>query len=64
VIKVCGNPETYARMAENMDIDAGTIITGRRTIAEVGEEILAQICATASGELTKAEDLGHSEFHI
>jgi altronate hydrolase len=64
VIKVCGNPETYARMAENMDINAGAIITGRRTIADVGEEILGRIWATASGELTKAEDLGHMEFHI
>jgi altronate hydrolase len=64
VIKVCGNPETYARMAENMDVDAGAIVTGQRTIAEVGEEILDTICATAAGELTKAEDLGHVEFHI
>lgn len=28
VIKVCGNPETYARMSENMDINAGAIVTG------------------------------------
>ncbi len=34
------------------------------SLAEVGEEILAQICATAAGELNKAEELGHFEFHI
>ncbi len=47
-----------------MDVDAGSIITGRRTIVEAGMEILSRICATASGESTKAEELGHSEFHI
>jgi altronate hydrolase len=64
VIKVCGNPETYARMSDNMDIDAGAIVEGRKSIGEVGEEILANIVATARGELTRAEDLGHFEFHI
>lgn len=64
VIKVCGNPETYARMSDNMDIDAGAIVEGRKSIGDVGEEILAQIVATAQGELTRAEDLGHFEFHI
>ena len=64
VIKVCGNPETYARMRDNMDIDAGAIVEGRSSIGDVGEAILAGIVATAQGELTRAEDLGHFEFHI
>jgi altronate dehydratase large subunit len=64
VIKVCGNPETYARMSDNMDSDAGAIVEGRKSISEVGEEILARIVSTAQGQLTRAEDLGHFEFHI
>jgi altronate dehydratase large subunit len=64
VIKVCGNPETYARMSENMDVNAGAIITGERTLAEVGDEIFARIASTAAGALTKNEELGHFEFHI
>ncbi|MGI8476757.1 MAG: UxaA family hydrolase, partial [Thermomicrobiales bacterium] len=64
VIKACGNPETYARMSENMDIDAGTIVTGHRTVAEVGDEILARILAVAAGSPTKNEELGHFEFHV
>jgi len=64
VIKVCGNPETYARMSENMDINAGAIITGERTLAEVGDEIFSRIAETAAGTLTKNEELGHFEFHI
>ena len=64
VLKVCGNPETYARMSENMDINAGTIVTGEKTLTEVGDEIFAAILATAAGIETKAEELGHFEFHI
>lgn len=64
VVKVCGNPETYARMADNMDVNAGAIVAGERTIAEVGAEIVAAIAVTAAGRPTRAEELGHFEFHI
>ncbi len=64
VIKVCGNPETFAKMHDNMDIDAGAIVTGEQTIAEVGEAILSSVLETAAGTLTRAEELGHFEFHI
>lgn len=64
VLKVCGNPETYARMTENMDVNAGAIVTGDKTLSEVGDEIYAAILATAAGAETKAEELGHFEFHI
>jgi altronate dehydratase len=29
VIKVCANPETFKRMEEDMDVDAGRILEGR-----------------------------------
>lgn len=64
VIKVCGNPETFKNMSDNMDINAGTIMTGERSIVEVGEEIFAMIPSTAEGSPTRAEELGHFEFHI
>jgi altronate hydrolase len=64
VIKVCGNPETFTRMSENMDINAGAIITGDRTLSEIGDEIFARIIETANGTFTKNEELGHFEFHI
>lgn len=61
VIKITGNPRTYARMQENLDINAGTVITGEKSLQEVGEEIYREILAVASGKLTKAEVLGHDE---
>ena len=40
VVKVCANPETYRRMSEDMDVDAGRILEGRATLAEVAAEIV------------------------
>lgn len=61
VIKITGNPRTFERMKENIDINAGTIILGQKTLQEVGEEIYREILAVASGKMSKAEVLGHDE---
>jgi len=62
VIKICGNPLTYRRMEDNMDINAGAIIEGEKTVAEVGRQIFDEVLAVANGKLTKAELLGHDEY--
>lgn len=61
VIKITGNPRTFERMKENIDINAGTIILGQKTLQDVGEEIYREILAVASGKMSKAEVLGHDE---
>jgi len=61
VIKITGNPRTYQRMHENIDINAGTVITGEKSLQQMGEEIYQEILAVASGKLSKAEVLGHDE---
>ena len=62
VIKVCANPETYQRMADDMDVDAGRILEGRATLDDVGREIHDLILTVANGAPTKSEALGHQEF--
>jgi altronate hydrolase len=62
VIKVCANPDTWKRMADDMDVDAGRILEGRATLPEVGREIYDLVGRVASGEATKSESLGHQEF--
>ncbi len=62
VIKVCANPETYALLSEDMDIDAGRILTGRGTLDDVAEEICGLVAEVAAGRLTASESLGHREF--
>jgi len=64
VIKVTGNPETYRRMEDDIDINAGTIIEGVESIREVGERIFNLVIQVASGRKTKAELLGYREFAI
>ncbi len=59
VIKICGNPNTYARMSYDMDLNAGRIITGEKTIEEVGEEAFAQLLSVLSGAMTKNEALSY-----
>ena len=62
VVKICANPETYRRMADDMDVDAGRILEGHAELAEVGEEIAAIVLGLAAGGRTRSEELGHQEF--
>ena len=55
VVKICGNPITYPRMEQDMDLNAGLIITGDKTIEQVGEEAFVKALRTLSGEMTKNE---------
>lgn len=62
VIKVCANPETHARLADDMDVNAGLVLTGEATLDLVGARIRAAIADTCSGAETRSEALGHQEF--
>ncbi|MEM8590378.1 MAG: UxaA family hydrolase [Pseudomonadota bacterium] len=62
VIKVCANPVTYRKLEEDMDVDAGAILEGRRTLDQVGQEIFDLTQTVANGTATKSEALGHAEF--
>lgn len=62
VIKVCANPDTFRRMSDDMDVDAGRILSAGATLDEVGREIFDLIGEVAQGRPTKSEDLGHQEF--
>jgi altronate hydrolase len=62
VIKVATNTNTFKRMRDNMDINAGLIADGDSTVPAVGQEMYDMILRVASGERTCAERLGHQEF--
>jgi altronate hydrolase len=61
VIKVCANPETYNNLSEDMDVNAGKVINGEASVAQVGDEIFDLVCQVANGKQTKSEALGHQE---
>lgn len=62
VIKIASNSNTYRRMTDNMDVNAGAIADGEKSIEQVGRDIFDLLLRVASGERTCAERLGHKEF--
>jgi altronate hydrolase len=62
VLKIASNSHTYRRMQDNMDINAGAIADGEKSVQDVGREIFEMLLRVASGEKTCAERLGHHEF--
>ncbi len=64
VIKICANPETYRRLSEDMDINAGRILEGVASLDQVGHEIYDLILSVAAGKETASESLGHREFSL
>lgn len=62
VIKIASNSQTYRRMRDHMDINAGRIADGEASVLEVGREIFELLLRVASGEQTAAERMGHKEF--
>lgn len=64
LLKVTGNGATFRALAEDMDFDAGRVLTGEITLTDAGRELAALVAQTAAGEPTKPERLGHREYFI
>lgn len=62
-LKVATNSKLMKRMNDILDFDAGPVITGGRSVAQVGEDLLEMCLATASGDyVPKAVSLGQDDF--
>jgi len=64
VIKITGNPETYLRMEDDIDINAGSIIEGNDTIEKIGFKTLQLVGRICDGDQTKSELNNYSEIGI
>jgi altronate hydrolase len=62
VLKIATNSDTFRRMRDNMDVNAGRIADGEATVQTVGREIFDLLLEVASGRRTCAEQMGHQEF--
>jgi altronate hydrolase len=62
-IKVATNTPLFEHMIDDMDIDAGVILSGT-SVEAVGRQIFEEILAVASGQKTKSEEngVGEDEF--
>jgi altronate hydrolase len=63
VLKISTNSGLAGRMPDIIDIDAGSIISGKTTTEQMAEVILDRVIQVASGEArTKAEILAQDDF--
>lgn len=64
VIKITGNSTTYSHMEEDMDFDAGRVLSGKCSQEELTLELAGLVAKVASGMLSKSEKWGHKEYFI
>jgi len=57
-LKLATNTTMYRRMEEDMDINCGEVLDENLSIDDMGARIFDKVVRTASGELTKSEELG------
>ncbi len=62
VLKIATNSNTFRRIRDNMDINAGRIADGESTVEDLGREIFDELLQIASGKKTASERMGHQEF--
>lgn len=64
VAKISSNNTTFEAMRDDIDLSAGDILDGTKTIAEVGDEIVDLVLAIARGTEVKSEYFNVQEFAI
>jgi altronate hydrolase len=63
VVKLSTNSDLAKRMHDIIDIDTGAVVSGEKTIEEMGEAILDLVIQVANGEVrTKAEQRAQEDF--
>ena len=62
VLKVTGNPNTYKKLYDHVDIYIEIPEKGENKIQEAGKEIFEELEKIASGKKTKSEVLGYGQF--
>jgi len=63
-LKIATNTDMFEQLTDDMDINAGTIVSDGDSVADVGRRIYDRLLAVASGEKTLSEQhgLGDNEF--
>ncbi|MDU9005640.1 UxaA family hydrolase [Sedimentitalea todarodis] len=63
-IKVATNTEMYTRMTDDMDVNAGDMLSEGVTLEQKGHEIYNMILRVASGEPSKSEAQGLGDYEF
>ncbi|MFM1653905.1 UxaA family hydrolase [Brevibacillus sp. B_LB10_24] len=64
VLKISSNNRTYHNLREDIDMSAGDVIEGKKTLKQVGQEIVELVLDVANGKEAKAEYYKIQEFAI
>jgi altronate dehydratase large subunit len=64
VIKISSNNKTYLHLKEDIDMSAGDVLEGTKTLRDVGREIVERVIETANGRLANSEYFNIQEFAI
>ena len=57
-IYLTANKDTFEKMRDNIDLDFSEVLEGRRSLEEVGNEVLEEVVRIANGKRTRAEVYG------
>src|SRR5436190_5577513 len=60
-LKLATNTALWEHQEEDMDINCGTIVDGKESVAEVGRRFFDLVLETASGKKSKSELFGYGE---
>jgi altronate hydrolase len=63
-IKIATNTDLAMKMEEDMDIDAGQILSAGMSVEDMGREIYETILRVASGEASKSEAQGLGDYEF
>lgn len=62
--KIATNTQMYDRMTDDMDYNAGTILSDGKSVEQAGREIYEMWLRVASGEMTKSESQGLGDYEF
>ncbi|WP_250475919.1 altronate dehydratase family protein [Caballeronia sp. GAFFF1] len=60
-LKIATNDALWNRQQEDMDLNCGPILSGEKSIEEMGEALFKLMLDTASGERTRSENHGYGQ---
>jgi altronate hydrolase len=60
-LKLATNSALWERQRDDMDLNCGEVLDGRKSIAELGAELFLRLLSTASGERTRSEVHGYGQ---
>ena len=63
-VKITGNSRTFQNMIDDIDVDAGQLLTGAKSMEQLTDDLEQLVINICNGEKSKGEALGHQESEL